>query len=111
MPGYEEDFNEAARLEQEGDAAVTARLTSLYRAIEIFRKEMLQGNPTDLAIVGVQLERSLDLVVALLGVLKAGKFYVPLDPSYPVARLRYMMEDSQSVLLLTRRNKINGSLL
>jgi len=40
---------------QKDDAAVTARLTSLYRAIEIFRKEMLQGNPTDLAIVGVQL--------------------------------------------------------
>ncbi len=40
---------------QKDDAAVTARLTSLYRAIEIFRKEMLQGNPTDLAIVGAQL--------------------------------------------------------
>ena len=37
---------------QKDDAAVTARLTSLYRAIEIFRKEMLQGNPTDQAVAG-----------------------------------------------------------
>ncbi len=41
-------------------------------------------------LVGVCLERSLELVVSLLGVLKAGGAYVPLDPSYPQARLAYM---------------------
>jgi amino acid adenylation domain-containing protein len=41
------------------------------------------------------------LLAAILGVLKAGKFYVPLDPSYPHARLRYMLEDSQAALIIT----------
>ena len=47
------------------------------------------------APVGVMMERSLDLIVALLGVLKAGGAYVPMDPSYPPDRLALMMEDSE----------------
>ncbi|AOR35734.1 hypothetical protein BFF78_35825 [Streptomyces fodineus] len=45
-------------------------------------------------LVGVCLERSVELVVALLGVLKAGGAYVPLDPGYPTDRLRYLLADS-----------------
>ena len=45
--------------------------------------------------VGVMMERSLDLIVALLGVLKAGGAFVPMDPSYPPDRLAIMAEDSQ----------------
>jgi amino acid adenylation domain-containing protein/non-ribosomal peptide synthase protein (TIGR01720 family) len=52
--------------------------------------------------VGVCLEKSLDLVVAVLGVLKAGGAYVPLDPSYPADRLAYMLEDAGSPVLLTK---------
>ena len=51
--------------------------------------------------VGVCLERSVDLVISLLGILKAGGAYVPLDPSYPRDRLTYMLADSQCPLLLT----------
>ncbi|SHI56181.1 non-ribosomal peptide synthetase, partial [Pollutimonas bauzanensis] len=51
--------------------------------------------------VGVALERSVELVVALLAVLKAGGAYVPLDPSYPAERLAYMMVDSGLELVLT----------
>ncbi|MBS0180675.1 MAG: amino acid adenylation domain-containing protein, partial [Nitrospira sp.] len=53
------------------------------------------------ALVAVALERSVDLVVALLGTWYAGAAFVPLDPSYPVERLRYMLDDSQAALLLT----------
>ena len=52
--------------------------------------------------VGVCLERSAELVVALLAVLKAGGAYVPLDPFYPAERLDYMREDSGARLVLTR---------
>ena len=52
--------------------------------------------------VGVALERSADLVVALLGVLKAGGAYVPLDTSYPPERLGFMLEDAGLSVLLTR---------
>ncbi|HZN09361.1 MAG TPA: amino acid adenylation domain-containing protein, partial [Pyrinomonadaceae bacterium] len=52
--------------------------------------------------VGVLMERSADLVVALLGVLKAGGACVPLDPSYPAERLRLLIEDSQARVVLTQ---------
>jgi amino acid adenylation domain-containing protein len=51
--------------------------------------------------VGICMERSLEMVVALLGVLKSGAAYVPLDPSYPADRLRVMIEDSAlSIMIL-----------
>jgi amino acid adenylation domain-containing protein/thioester reductase-like protein len=52
--------------------------------------------------VGICLERSIEMIVAVLGVLKAGAAYVPLDPSYPDERLHYMARDAQIRLLLTR---------
>ncbi|MFL9889146.1 amino acid adenylation domain-containing protein, partial [Paraburkholderia agricolaris] len=54
-------------------------------------------------MVAVALERSVDMLVALLAVLKAGGAYVPLDPSYPAARLGYMLDDCRAPLLLTQR--------
>ncbi|WP_085704955.1 non-ribosomal peptide synthetase [Pseudomonas sp. B8(2017)] len=53
-------------------------------------------------LVGVAMERGLDMVVALMAILKAGGAYVPLDPGYPQDRLVYMLEDSQSILLLSQ---------
>src|SRR5215213_10270499 len=51
--------------------------------------------------VGVLMERSAEWIVALLGILKAGGVYVPLDGSYPTQRLRFMLEDAEVRLLLT----------
>ncbi|MTD55767.1 condensation domain-containing protein [Amycolatopsis pithecellobii] len=51
-------------------------------------------------IVGVRQDRSLDLVVSLLGVLKAGGAYLPLDPSYPEERLDFMISDAAPVVVL-----------
>lgn len=53
-------------------------------------------------LVGVCMERSVEMVVALLGILKAGGAYVPLDPSYPEERLHYMLQDTDPVLALTQ---------
>ena len=52
--------------------------------------------------VAICVERGLEMVVGLLAVLKAGGAYVPLDPAYPAERLRYMIEDSAPVVLLTQ---------
>jgi amino acid adenylation domain-containing protein len=52
--------------------------------------------------IGICLERSADMVVGLLAILKAGAVYVPLDPLYPKERLSYMMEDSRMKILLSR---------
>ncbi len=55
-------------------------------------------------LVGICMERSLDLVVGLLGIWKAGGAYVPLDPAYPTGRLRLMQQDSGMTMVLTQRN-------
>ncbi|HYP25734.1 MAG TPA: amino acid adenylation domain-containing protein, partial [Blastocatellia bacterium] len=58
------------------------------------------------AVVAVCLDRSLDLLVGLLGVLKAGGAYLPLDPSQPADRLSFMLEDSGAVAVLTERGML-----
>ncbi|NJO80635.1 MAG: amino acid adenylation domain-containing protein [Cyanobacteria bacterium RM1_2_2] len=52
--------------------------------------------------VGIYLERSPEMLVALLAVLKAGAVYIPLDPAFPEQRLRFMMNDAQVTVLLTQ---------
>src|SRR5437870_2514858 len=52
-------------------------------------------------VVGLCLERSLEMVVGLIGLLKAGGAYLPLDPSYPAERLHYMMKDVPITVLVT----------
>jgi amino acid adenylation domain-containing protein len=69
-----------------------SRLAHRLRALGVEREQP----------VAVCLERSIDLIVALLGVLKAGGIYVVLDPSYPPARLSFMLEDTGARILLTR---------
>jgi amino acid adenylation domain-containing protein len=54
-------------------------------------------------VVGLCVERSLEMVVALFGILKAGGAYLPMDPAYPRDRLIFMLEDARSPLLLTQR--------
>jgi amino acid adenylation domain-containing protein len=56
--------------------------------------------------VGICLERSLEMVVGLLGVLKAGGVYVPLDPDYPPERLAWLVADSQVTVLLTQERLV-----
>ena len=53
-------------------------------------------------VVGLCVERSLEMLVGLLGILKAGGAYLPLDPSYPPDRLAFMLEDSRAPVLLTQ---------
>ena len=53
-------------------------------------------------LVGMCVQRSLEMAVGLLGVMKAGGAYVPLDPAYPVERLDFMIQDSQVPVLLTQ---------
>ena len=53
-------------------------------------------------LVGICVERSLEMLVGLLGILKAGGAYVPMDPAYPSDRLAFMLEDSRPHVLLTQ---------
>ncbi|MFM6355018.1 amino acid adenylation domain-containing protein [Planktothrix sp.] len=58
-------------------------------------------------LVGICIERSALMIIGLLGILKAGAAYVPLDPNYPSERLAYMLEDSAVSVLLTQENLVH----
>jgi amino acid adenylation domain-containing protein len=59
-------------------------------------------------LVAICLERSLEMVIGLLGILKAGGAYVPLDPAYPKERLAFMLKDAQVPVLLTQERLVAG---
>ena len=60
-------------------------------------------------LVGICVERSLEMLIGLLGILKAGGAYVPLDPGYPLQRVAFMLEDSQARMVLTQE-RLHASL-
>ena len=57
--------------------------------------------------IAILLEQGPQMIAAILGVLKAGHFYVLLDPTYPLPRLTYMLQDSQAILLITNKQHLN----
>ncbi len=118
-----EDFGSAAPLHRliEAQAARTPEAVAVefegerltYRELDqaagrlAERLRLLGLGPEPL--VGLAMERSPELVVALMGILKAGAAYVPLDPAYPRERLAYMLQDSGVRVLLTQE-RLLGSL-
>lgn len=59
-------------------------------------------------IIGIMLPRSLELLISMLGVLKSGACYIPIDPTYPEKRIEYMLENSQAKVLLTTDEMYNN---
>ncbi len=59
-------------------------------------------------LVGIYMERSIDMMAALLGTLKAGGAYVPLDPGYPAARITMMLEDCAPRVILTQESLVDS---
>lgn len=59
-------------------------------------------------LVGICVERSLEMIVGLLGILKAGGAYVPVDPNFPADRIAFMLEDAEAPVLLTQDGLVHG---
>ncbi|MEA5498289.1 amino acid adenylation domain-containing protein [Limnoraphis robusta Tam1] len=59
-------------------------------------------------LVGICIERSLEMIIGLLGILKAGGAYVPIDTAYPSERIAYMLDDSQLPVLLTQQKLVTS---
>ncbi|MGG6314126.1 non-ribosomal peptide synthetase [Paenibacillus macerans] len=88
-------------------ALVTEEASLTYEALNaranrLARKLRVQGVKRG-TIVGMLVQRSAEMIVGILAVLKAGGAYLPIDPEYPEQRIRYMLEDSGAALLLTQR--------
>jgi amino acid adenylation domain-containing protein len=91
---------QAVALDFEGHLLTYAELNA--RANRLARHLLRLGLPPE-GVVGICLERSVELVVAILAVLKAGGAYLPLDPGLPDRRLAYMIEDAGVSLVLTHQ--------
>lgn len=106
-------FEEQVRLTPDASALVSPARTAEGQAVTVtyrqldaranvlaarLREEGIGGG----ALVAVLMDRSVDLVVAWLGILKAGAAYVPLDPSYPRERLDFMIADTGALLCITQ---------
>jgi aspartate racemase len=107
-----------AQVERTPDAlaAIYENQRATYHYQELVTYQELNGRANQLAhylqkqgvgpevLVGIYLERSLEMVEALVGILKAGGAYVPLDPDYPAERLAFILSDAQVSVLLTRHS-------
>ncbi|MDR2308517.1 MAG: amino acid adenylation domain-containing protein, partial [Paucimonas sp.] len=105
--GVHQLFEAQARRTPDAPALLFAERTLSYAELDAEANRLAhcllaQGVVAD-SLVGVAAQRSVEMVVALLAILKAGAAYVPLDPEYPRERLAYMIEDSGIDLLLTQQ--------
>ncbi|HEX6097860.1 MAG TPA: amino acid adenylation domain-containing protein, partial [Thermoanaerobaculia bacterium] len=103
-------FTERAAHAGDKTAVVCGDERLTYRQLDERSRELAlylqaQGVGPD-HLVGVCMERSLDMVVSLLGILRAGGAYVPLDPDYPSERLAYMLRDSRAAIVLTQESLV-----
>ena len=83
-----------------GDAELTYR--ALNERANRLAHQLRRAGVQPATLVGISVERSLDMLVGLLGILKSGGAYVPLDPSYPADRLAIMLEDSKARIVVTQ---------
>jgi amino acid adenylation domain-containing protein len=105
-------FEERAGTTPDALAASDARGTLSYRALDR-RASALARHLRHLGAgpgrrVALLLDRSRDLVVALLAVLKTGAAYVPIDPRYPSARVRFVLDDAAPHAIVTERGLLDG---
>ncbi len=95
---------QATALVANGEVVTYEQLNRRANRLAHYLRTLEVGSGTGCPYVGCYLERSVDLVVGLLGILKAGAAYVPLDPAYPSERLAFMLEDANVPVLLTQQS-------
>ena len=99
-----EKRGDAIAIESEGEAISYVELNERANRLAHYLSREGVGAET---LLGICMERGVDMMVAVLGVLKAGAAYVPLDPTSPKERLAYMMEDSNILMLLTQQRLLD----
>ena len=69
--------------------------------------KLRENEVTNNTVVGILLERSFEMLISMLAVLKSGGSYIPIAPDYPKDRIEYMLEDSEATIILTSQNRRN----
>jgi amino acid adenylation domain-containing protein len=105
-------FEDQVERSPEAEAVVFGRKRLTYgqlneRANRLARYLAKRGVGPDV-LVGLCVERSLEMVVGILAILKAGGAYVPLDPAYPQSRLEFMLEDTKARVVLTQQSLLES---
>ena len=101
-------FEEIVSLHPDAVAVVFDDQQLTYAELNVRANRLAHGlrrmGVSEETMVGCCLERSVELIVALLAILKAGGAYVPLDPSYPKERFDFMLEDTKPRVILTQKS-------
>lgn len=104
-------FEEQVRKNPDSTAVVFRNKSITYKELNEMCNSLaafLQAeNVRTNTLVGICMERSIEMVLAIMGILKAGGAYVPIDPEYPDERLNYMIEDSNVPIILTQSHLSN----
>jgi amino acid adenylation domain-containing protein len=87
--------------------SVNLTYNSLYESSNKLAKILIDNNIQTGDVVALALDRSPEMVISLLAILKSGAAYVPLDPEYPKDRIEFMLEDSAAKILLTSKKYHN----
>ncbi|MGC1191263.1 MAG: non-ribosomal peptide synthetase [Candidatus Binatus sp.] len=103
------DLLEAQALRTPEKTAVVCRdrsltYAALHQRAHCLADRLCEAGVGPETIVAILMDRSLDTLVALLGVLKAGGAYLPLDPAFPAERIAFMLKDSEAGVILTQSN-------
>ncbi|WP_026798625.1 non-ribosomal peptide synthetase, partial [Planktothrix prolifica] len=91
---------DAVAVTYENESLTYRELNNRANQLAHYLRQNYQIKPDTL--VGICVERSLEMIIGILGILKAGAAYLPLDPEYPPERLQFILEDSGILLLLTQ---------
>ncbi|UCH93412.1 MAG: amino acid adenylation domain-containing protein, partial [Candidatus Aminicenantes bacterium] len=103
-----ESFTDCAKKNPEQTAVIYRDNFMTYRELDKRANaaacELRQKGAVPDTIVGLMKERSLEMITGIMGILKSGAAYLPIDPALPLKRTRFMLEDSQVDILLTRED-------
>ena len=104
-------FEEQAKL-QPGKIAVqcgndSISYADLNHAANVLADQLLKTGAKPGDLIGLIVERSIRMVIGVMGILKSGAAYVPMDPSFPATRLSFMVEDSQMPIIVTQKELVD----
>jgi tyrocidine synthetase-3 len=100
-------FEEQAEKVPENTALIFGNKAMTYRELNARSNQLARllrsktGDISSNPVIGIMMERSMEMIIGIMGILKAGGAYLPIDPEHPTDRIRHMLEDSKAALLLT----------